>query len=193
MLLSNASIVATRDPHERAQFRETMRPSPAASLRNHDGPGGGCSSSSFRGPPCGIRVPHHGRRPKNPVMEFLAVIISGTADSPPKVGRRAQPPLDPRGRGGRPAPLRPQSAVLQKGAHLPRRRRSRASADAVEREADAVQRGAIAYMLNSLRNLLGDDDALLPETCVAAIAALGPSISGQTRTSWPTWRRTRRP
>ena len=32
-------------------------------------------------------------------------------------------------------------------------------------------------MLNSLRNLLGDDDALLPETCVAAIAALGPSIS----------------
>ena len=60
---------------------------------------------------------------------------------------------------------------------MPRRRRSRASADAVEREADAVQRGAIAYMLNSLRNLLGDDDALLPETCVAAIAALGPSIS----------------
>ena len=33
-------------------------------------------------------------------------------------------------------------------------------------------------VLNSLRNLLGrDDDTLLPETCVAAIEALGPSIS----------------
>ena len=52
-----------------------------------------------------------------------------TADSPPKAGRRAQPPLDPRGRGGRPAPLRPQPAVLQKGAHLPRRDRGAGPVD----------------------------------------------------------------
>jgi len=58
-----------------------MRPSPAASLRNHDGPGGGCSSSSFRGPPCGIRVPQHhgGRRPKSPRRGFFSRYRTPTA------------------------------------------------------------------------------------------------------------------
>ena len=69
-------------------------------------------------------------------------------------------------------------AVLLTGARKDRSSRVGSSRKGLTSRVTAFLIQAPQYcVLNSLRNLLGDDDALLPETCVAAIAALGPSIS----------------
>ena len=73
---------------------------------------------------------------------------------------------------------RGNKAVLLTGARKDRSSRVGSSRKGLTSRVTAFLIQAPQYcVLNSLRNLLGDDDALLPETCVAAIAALGPSIS----------------
>ena len=73
---------------------------------------------------------------------------------------------------------RGNKAVLLTGARKDRSSRVGSSRKGLTSRVTAFLIQAPQYcVLNSLRNLLGGDDALLPETCVAAIAALGPLIS----------------